>query len=126
MLQTVLLSPLVVGAPQYGGGSSGGHSAPSQAQTSVQCRTENQVRYFLVVNYFWLIERFSGGLGHQVHRDRDPGTQTDRSPVPQHYLLWSFHSSFVKLIVEKSFCHSFIKNFNSFSIFTEMYPKTVL
>ena len=42
MLQTVLLSPLVVGAPQYGGGASGGHSAPSQAQTSVQCRTENQ------------------------------------------------------------------------------------
>ena len=43
MLQTVLLSPLVVGAPQYGGGTSGGHSAPSQAQTSVQCRTESQV-----------------------------------------------------------------------------------
>ena len=52
MLQTVLLSPLVAGAPQYGGGSSGGHSAPSQAQTSVQCRTENQVKYFLVVNLF--------------------------------------------------------------------------
>jgi len=42
LIMTVLLSPLVMGAPQYGG-SSGGHSAPSQAQTSVHCRTENQV-----------------------------------------------------------------------------------
>ena len=41
----MVVSPLVLAAPQYGGNSfQGSNSAPAQSQSqSVQCRTENQV-----------------------------------------------------------------------------------
>ena len=41
----LLVSPLVLAAPQYGGNSfQGSNSAPAHSQSqSVQCRTENQV-----------------------------------------------------------------------------------
>merc|ERR1719278_237700 len=45
LLVVVLVSPLVLAAPQYGGNSfQGSNSGPAHSQSqSVQCRTENQV-----------------------------------------------------------------------------------
>merc|ERR1711997_1003706 len=45
IIMVLVVSPLVLAAPQYGGSSNsfqGSNSAPAQSQ-SVQCRTENQV-----------------------------------------------------------------------------------